>query len=203
MKPQNYTNVLALFEMLFDEITPVIRVANETCSNTSQDGYYSEAGKASQYAFDLTNYCKKLELLRTEWKGMHQNNNTSRKHTEKSRTRKPARLKNGMRTPETDYYIPILKALVLKGGRAPLNEVLNTVFSDMKSRLKDVDYEGMPSMPKIPRWQNTAQWARTAMKKEGLMVDSPHGTWEISDKGREYLSMGETKLIKELMMLAH
>lgn len=192
MKPENYTNVLALFELMFEEITPMIQAANEACSYNCQDGYYAEAEKASQYVYDLTAYCKKLQLLRTEWKGMNERKNTLKRHEEKPRARKPQRLKNGMRTPETDYYIPILKALVLNGGRASVSEVLSAVFSDIKPRLKDVDYEGMPSMPKVPRWQNTAQWARAAMKKEGLMVDSPHGTWEISDKGREYLNIGKS-----------
>jgi restriction system protein len=43
--------------------------------------------------------------------------------------------------------------------------------------------------PDNPRWRNAAQWARNSMVNEGLLKkDSPRGVWEISDKGKQYLT---------------
>jgi hypothetical protein len=50
------------------------------------------------------------------------------------------------------------------------------------------DLDALPSDGITPRWQNTAQWARNALREGGLIKgDSPHGVWEISDQGREWL----------------
>jgi hypothetical protein len=59
----------------------------------------------------------------------------------------------------------------------------------MKPILKDVDHEPLASEPDMPRWRNSAQWARNTMRQEGLLKDdSPHGTWEITDAGRTRLA---------------
>jgi len=59
----------------------------------------------------------------------------------------------------------------------------------MKGTLKDVDYDPLASDPEMPRWRNTAQWARNSMVKTGLLkADSRRGVWEISDDGRRVLS---------------
>jgi hypothetical protein len=39
------------------------------------------------------------------------------------------------------------------------------------------------------RRRNTAQWARNAFREGGyLHSDSPHGMWEISEKGWQWLA---------------
>lgn len=39
------------------------------------------------------------------------------------------------------------------------------------------------------RWEMRVHFARLRMKERGLIADdSPRGTWEISDAGREYLA---------------
>ncbi len=61
----------------------------------------------------------------------------------------------------------------------------------MKPILKDVDHEPLASDPDMPRWRNSAQWARNTMRQEGLLKDdSPHGTWEISEVGRARITEG-------------
>jgi hypothetical protein len=62
----------------------------------------------------------------------------------------------------------------------------------MKPILKDVDHEPLASDPDMPRWRNSAQWARNTMRQEGLLKDdSPHGTWEITEAGRARLTEGK------------
>jgi len=63
----------------------------------------------------------------------------------------------------------------------------------MKPVLKDVDFAPLASNPENPRWRNAAQWARNSMVNEGFLKnDSPHGVWEISDKGRAMLKDQKT-----------
>lgn len=62
----------------------------------------------------------------------------------------------------------------------------------MKFILKDVDHEPLASDSDMPRWRNSAQWARNTMRHEGLIKDdSPHGTWEITPAGKERVQQGK------------
>lgn len=102
---------------------------------------------------------------------------------------KTKRLSRGKRTPNSAYYLPILKVIADFGGAAKTSDVLSRVEKLMSSKLKEVDYQMMPSAPQTPRWNNSARWARQEMVYEGLLKnDSRNGIWEISDKGRQYLA---------------
>ena len=69
---------------------------------------------------------------------------------------------------------------------------LDKVHKAMKPILKDVDHEPLASDPDMPRWRNSAQWARNTMRQEDLLKDdSPHGTSEITDAGRARLKEGK------------
>jgi hypothetical protein len=101
------------------------------------------------------------------------------------------RLARGVRTQESAFVRPILRALVDFGGSASMNQVLERVETLMAGRLRDVDFQPLKSDPGRPRWCNTAQWARNTMVNDGLLLDnSPRGVWEISDAGRQYLERG-------------
>src|SRR5262249_41976563 len=98
------------------------------------------------------------------------------------------RLRRGLRTPEAAFYQPILQVLVELGGRAPIRQVLDRVGQVMQEVLQDVDYQPLASDPELPRWRNTAQWARNTMVQEGMLKnDSRRGIWEISEAGRQSL----------------
>ncbi len=58
----------------------------------------------------------------------------------------------------------------------------------MRHVLKAIDYQILSSEAEQVRWQNSAQWARNLMVKEGMLQsDSPVGIWEITEKGRAFL----------------
>lgn len=98
------------------------------------------------------------------------------------RKQKP-RLPKGQKTPQQAYHRPILEALHELGGSASVREVLKLVEKRVKTLLGPIDYEKLPSGTSV-RWQNTAQWARFDLVKEGLLKsNSPPGVWELSDKG--------------------
>jgi len=95
-----------------------------------------------------------------------------------------APVKKGEVTPEADYALPILEALIEMGGSGRSSEVLDKVFDKMNDRLKPKDLEKIPSGTSI-RWKNYARWERKNLILEGyLKKDSPRGIWEITDKGR-------------------
>jgi hypothetical protein len=94
--------------------------------------------------------------------------------------------RGGGRTPEDAFRLPILEALVEIGGAGPVAEVMRIVQEKAKSFLTPVDYDKVPSG--YVRWRNNAMWERKKMVDEGLLKsDSPHGYWEITDKGRASL----------------
>ena len=94
------------------------------------------------------------------------------------------RAKRGEIMPQADYALPILEALIEMGGKGRMRNVLDRVFNKIKDQLKPKDLEKLPSGTSI-RWKNRAQWERQRLKSEGyLKKDSPHGTWEITDEGR-------------------
>jgi restriction system protein len=98
------------------------------------------------------------------------------------------RIRKGLRTPESAFFCPILQALSDLGGSAKRSEVFLILEQSMRDVLKPIDYHILSSEAEQMRWQNSAQWARNLMVKEGLLqADSPVGLWEISEKGHEFL----------------
>jgi len=99
---------------------------------------------------------------------------------------------HGLRTPEENYYVPLLQALVDLGGQSHAHDVIRLVGKYMKNQLNEYDYAPLDSTQK-PRWRNATQWARSNLVKKGLMSkDSPRGIWAISKAGRSWLSQQST-----------
>ena len=74
------------------------------------------------------------------------------------------------------------------GGSGKTRDVLDRVGEKMKSSLKPLDYDVLPSDGKSVRWRNSAQWARNTMVNEdGRMKKTKTGIWEISEEGRKWL----------------
>lgn len=91
------------------------------------------------------------------------------------------------KTPESEYYIPLLQALVEMGGHGMTAAVVDRVGELMERVLNDYDREMLPGGTDI-RWRNTAQWARNELVHRGLMRQNmPRGIWEISEEGKKFL----------------
>lgn len=104
-----------------------------------------------------------------------------------NKIREHKKLRRGSKTPQSEYRIPILQALTDLEGRGMAKEILDRVYEKMKDVLHSVDLEFLPSGV-VYRWRNTAMWERNTMVNEGLLEkDSPHGIWEITEKGKIYL----------------
>ncbi len=99
------------------------------------------------------------------------------------------RIPRGKKTPEEDYKIPILKALMDLDGKGKTSDVLDKVHHRMKNTLNEFDKQPVPSVPSQQRWRHTAQIVRNKMVKEGLIKnDSPRGEWEISAAGKKMVA---------------
>lgn len=181
------TSVHAAFEILLEEIEADIDVVNQQGSRAFERRDYDAARDVLERVAKITSFREKLDAIRREWTQIAGSPESDDEETQLHR-RDLGRLQRGQRTPEIEYYKPILQSLKELGGSAPLAEVLDRVHDMMNGQLRDVDFQPLASDPALPRWRNAAQWARNAMAREGLLKnDSPRGIWEVSDAGDRYL----------------
>ncbi|NOX56036.1 MAG: hypothetical protein GXP27_16660 [Planctomycetes bacterium] len=186
MLDNNTTSVAAAFEILIEEIEADIDFVNQQGSQAFENRDYDRAREALEKAAQITAFREKVGDLRREWRQIV-GGDQSRDDETRAHRRDLGRLRRRLRTPEQEYYRPILRALEELGGSASLNDVLDRVYELMKDSLREVDFEPLASDPRLPRWRNAAQWARHSMVREGLLKnDSPRGIWEITELGRQY-----------------
>jgi hypothetical protein len=185
MIENNPSNVSSGFEMLLEEVEAEIDFYTRIGSRAFESRDFRKVDEARTQAEKVTAFRDKVAALRKEWDTIS-GSETDEDEETKAERRNLGRLRKGLRTPEAAYYLPILKALVELGGSAKMQAVLDKVHKAMKPILKDVDHEPLASDPDMPRWRNSAQWARNTMRQEGLLKDdSPHGTWEITPAGKD------------------
>lgn len=187
----NSRDVLSAFEILLEEIEAEIEFVNGVGARAFATSEYEKAREALERAGRLSSFRDKVVALRSEWQGLMALAGAEEDEETRLARRNLGRLRRGLRTPDSDYYRPILETLVAMGGSGRVAEVLDLVFEKMRPVLRDVDLEPLTSDPDNFRWRNAAQWARHSMVKEGLLKqDSPRGVWEISEAGRVYLGPG-------------
>jgi len=170
--------------ILLDEIDSCIKELNNLLNAAVLNHEYDKVIKISEKAKLIEEFRNKAIQLKEDW-----NKVVIGKSIIKSSRKNARKLRKGLKTPESEYYIPILKSIVSLGGEGRINEILEKVYELMKDKLKPYDLEGLNTNPLIIRWNNTARWCRNTMVKEGLLAsDSPKGIWKITNKGREYLN---------------
>jgi len=188
MIENNPTNVSSAFEMLLEEVEAEIDFVNGVGSKAFEGRDYDKAKEALERSGVLTAFRDKVAGIRKEWEEMAVAAERVEDEETRAQRRNLGKLRKGQRTPESTYYLPLLRILDQMGGSGKVAEVLERVGKLMKPILKPVDYDPLASGPDNPRWRNAAQWARNSMIRDGLLkADSPRGVWEISDKGRQAL----------------
>ena len=183
-----HTNVSAAFDILLEAMDEEIAGINRAVTEALGHGDYARARELVGLAERKVGMREQLLAFRGEWEGVP----AARVETNGRSTRAPrrnlGRVGPGLRTREEAFYLPILQTLDEMGGVARASEALERVKERMEHVLKPADLDPLPSNPNMPRWRNSALWARHYMAKEGLVKsDTPHGIWEISEQGREYL----------------
>lgn len=192
--------VSELFKALLDKLNDLLLSIRNDAMHIIQEGNYAKAQEYIILAQQVERFIAEMHVKYQEWQMLSNKPMLHQKSTALTKNEPYERINNitsqvkyklprGLRTPEQAYRIPILKALVELGGEAPMQEVLKKVYEQMKTILKPVDLEPLPSDPKkTPRWKNTAMWERFNMVRDGLLRgDSPRGIWAITERGREYL----------------
>ena len=182
------TNVSIAFEMLLKTIEDEADFQAQLGTQAFQRHDYEAAHNVADYAAQIATFRDKITTLRKEWETLvlsHQD----RKEAEPPGIQRSdlEHLPRGKATPQSAYRQPILQVLIEMGGSGRMSDVLTRVEQVMRGRLKQVDYEPLPSDGML-RWSKSAQWARNRMAREGLLKpNSPRGVWEISDAGRKAL----------------
>jgi len=182
--------VAVAFDIVLEEIENAIATLNQEGGQAFQSGKYEVAKDLMEKGSQMVAFRQKVSDLQKEWINLFAAAVPKRVSRRRRRSRQATeRLKRGLRTPEDNFRIPILQALVDLGGSASMGDVLNKVEEEMRTQLNAYDRQPLPSDPTQTRWRNTAQWARNAMVKEGLLsATSPRGVWEITQAGRKWLA---------------
>jgi restriction system protein len=180
-----------------DEVADALALAHEAIeariddarrllSDASASAPVTELSQAVQRITDLTGFADSIADAMRTW-------TTFREDDVDGDEQVASRLPHGVRTPEETFCVPILRALVKLGGKAPLRDVLDLVGEDLASHLNETDRTTLPSDPRQVRWRNTAQWARNTLVRRGLVEPvRERGVWEISQAGRDHLAkLGE------------
>ncbi len=175
------------FDMLLKAIDEEIDSLNQVVAKAFERREYFKAHEAAERANALSAFRQKVAALHEQWKAIGSRTKLRRYRETGARLSRTLCLPKGAKTPEREYYIPILQALVELGGSAKTCVVLDRVYQIMKGTLKPVDHGILPSK-RQSRWANTAQWARDKLVRKGLLKpDSPNGIWEITSEGRRWL----------------
>lgn len=181
MSPTPSLTTSSAFDLLAGEIDVRLAKFHAAINEASAKHAYDQVAQLAKAAQEVADLKKDLVSLEKKFGALVE------AEPETSPAAGP-KYKKGLKTPESAYQRPILEALVELGGSSELHAVLDRVFQKMKDQLNSHDLSPLPSDGITPRWQNTAQWARNALREGGyIRDDSPHGVWEISDKGREWL----------------
>jgi integrase-like protein/Mrr restriction endonuclease-like protein len=91
-----------------------------------------------------------------------------------------------------DYELPIMRALIDRGGAAPCREIIAAVGETMAARHSTIDTAAIPSGG--PRWERRVRKARSRLVERGwVKADSPRGQWEISKTGRAKVRRDDQK----------
>lgn len=177
-------NLWAAYELLVEDVGREIKRVNRLGSQAFDAGDHEAAKRALARAESLKELQGDLEKLGQRLRPLVGGQGPVR--------RSGTRLRKGQSTPQHAYRLPILRALVELGGRAPARAVLDRVYAAMKDRLSEYDLAPLPRQMRCLRWRKAAEWACHSLRTEGLVrSDSPRGIWEVSQAGRAWLTAQE------------
>ncbi|MBK1731323.1 winged helix-turn-helix domain-containing protein [Thiococcus pfennigii] len=186
------------FEILLEVIEEDVSKYLDALGPASSERNFAEARKILEHAEKISDFRMRVAAIRKEWRSLQ---GVMVEHPAAPRNEEPVsqqplptrRLARGQRTREEEFYLSILTSLIELNGSAPVAEVLDKVYEKMKHGLKEADLQILESQ-NMPRWRNTAMWARKNLKDEKLLKsDSRFGVWEITDAGRAWAKAEQAK----------
>jgi len=126
--------VNAAFEILLEEIERVIEEVNQAGARAFADAKLDAAEEVLGQARTLTAYRSRIAEMRSEWASLYESQDAEVREIVSRKDL--GRLRKGLRTPETAYYVPILQALEELGGHGDIGVVLDRVYDKMKGALR-------------------------------------------------------------------
>lgn len=187
-------NVHGAFELLVEALEEEVNGINHAGGAAFERGDYPVVDSMRARVDAITALREKVLALRIEWEGIMpapEDVAVIKDDGEPVNRRDLGRLPKGVRTPNREFELPILQALVALGGKARMGDVLDKLGEGIRAVLNEADFQPLPSDPDSVRWRNTAQWTRFTLVKQGDMKsDSPRGVWEITTQGRQRVKAG-------------
>lgn len=182
------------FNSLFAEIEDELECVRKAGEEGFRTDDMAAVEDATQESKEIAAFRARAAQLSEDWSRLRRRSAPShRSDGEEEPQKLNKRLPSGVRTPESDFFQPILQTLVEMGGRGETRAVLDGVGSKMSSVLRPIDQEQLGSGTAV-RWRNTAQFACVSLMKQGLLnPHSPHGVWEITDQGRAQVNEANNK----------
>lgn len=185
-------DVSSALSLLGESLQAEVQRINHEGAQAMQVGDYDTAQAVIDFAKRLTAFRQKVSSLGEEWAQLEELRDKASTEVQQIVSKRFfGKSRKGEITPHEAYFQPILEVLVEMGGKGKTRAVLDRLGEKMQPLLKPKDYEPLESDGKSIRWRNAAQWARNAMvnnDSDGRMKkNSPHGLWEISEKGRASL----------------
>lgn len=174
---------------LISQLTQELQLAQANGTKAFQHGNFSEAQSAAKRGEELAEQIRNLKALHQKWNTLVPNP-ARRESTPLAVARRP-RAARREKTAEPAFYLPILLVLREMGGKGRTKDVVDRVGEILKSKFTEADLEFLENAREA-RWRNTAHWARNDMVNAGLLASgSPHGVWEITPKGLEYIDKNQ------------
>lgn len=185
------TDVEEALDLLAEEVREEIQRIRAEGAQAMTKGDYNTATSVIEFACKLESFAGNVDKLVEEW-----NSISDQQEAEAEPVRAivskifPNKARKGTITSHEEFYIPLLQALVNLGGKAKTKDAVDEVGRLMEGKLKPRDFDFLKSGSDTIRWRNKVMWARNSLANQlDLMKNnSPFGVWEISDKGRRYLS---------------
>jgi hypothetical protein len=198
-----YKEVVPAFDMLLEELERIIPDLNDQGKQLLDQKQYTQAHELINKAQAVVDFQVKVQALKEEWLKMQvpstkASRPTKPKPTPKHISRNPGeKLAVGLRTKNSELHMPILRALVNRGGRMQYADLIVILKHYLKDKLNEYDLALLPD-GKTVRWENNVGWAKKPLLDLGyLSGTAPVGTWEITLAGRKALGDYEKQQASE------
>jgi hypothetical protein len=199
--------VIPAFDMLLEELERIIPELNAQGKDLLDQKQYAQAHELINKAQSVLAFQGKVAALRDEWVRMQvpatkppqaEQPPKAPKAKRTSRRTDLGRIDSGLRTKNSDFHMPILRALVNRGGSLQFADLIVILEHYLKDKLNQYDLALLPD-GKTVRWVNNVGWAKSKLIEAGyLSATAPKGTWEITPAGRQALENYEKQQANSL-----
>ena len=188
------TDLVTAFDILLESIEVESLKVTDAVATALTARDFDRARKDIEHGEFLNSLHGKVEELRAGWENRSKPIVRSSDRVRSPRKRvagKPTSVTRvvGIRTPESEYRLPILAILEEMGGEGEIGEMLDRVGAMMNEKLNNFDRQTLPSSPTVPRWRNAAHWTKNNLANEGFISrGAVRQHWVLTESGRRYLA---------------